>query len=93
MKKRNILTALAGLVLGFGGAVQLNATAPAPVRTVITVNADKEAPPKQRIKQTREIGLDGTGGLDFPFYDRGRSPKEYGQYLQATRRQKWNKKK
>ena len=73
-------------------AVQNNASAKTESVTIKTQQQDKQTPvetpaPKQRITANH------LGGLDFSPAGSGVSPKYYGQYLQRTGRQKWNKRK
>ncbi len=42
------------------------------------------------VRQGKPTALNPTGGMT-EFLAVGRSPKEYGQWLQHNRRQKWNK--
>jgi len=88
MKKR--IGMLAAAALAFGGLAQAT-----PVSSIDkqgnTITQKVNQPEQKRVRQSRELPPDGMGGIDFPFYDRGRSPKEYGQWLQATDRQKWTK--
>lgn len=90
---RSAATALALAVAGLTQAApapleKANNNGPTPVNQ--SSRQEKQTPVKP-VRQNREILPDGLGGLDFGYYDRGHSPKEYGQYLQATHKQKWSK--
>lgn len=89
MKKTNIL--LAGLAMMAGGLQ----AAPSANVTVnngnnIEVNA-KQSRERKVIKQEKEIDFDGIGGINHIQWNAGTPPKQYGQWLQSNRRQKWNK--
>lgn len=89
---RNKIGALAVAAMSMAGATQ----AAIPVQQndkQQTVQQAKDVNNQRKVIQSKEIKVDPmTGGLDFGFYDRGRSPKEYGQFLQSRGLQKWNKK-
>lgn len=89
MKKSRI-----GLIgaLAFAGAVQAAPTINTQDKTNVVIQEKVPDQNNRRVRQNRELPPDGMGGISFPFYDTGRSPKEYGQWLQATGRQKWVKK-
>ena len=88
MKK--VLTAAAVAIASLAQTNDVNANVQTQQKQIVQ---DKQGN-KKEVAQTREIKVDPlTGGLYSGFYDRGRSPKEYGQWLQSTGRQKWNKKK
>jgi hypothetical protein len=57
-----------------------------------TVQNEKALPPKQ-IKQESAIKFNNLGGIEYTPFDGGTPPKYYGQWLQRTGRQKWNKRK
>lgn len=93
-KLKNTAVAIAAML---GASTQ--ATMPA-----TSVNADKSAQQTEQTQQkqtTRQIASkpvsrivpNGYGGVDIDFGSYSRSPKEYGQYLQAIGKQKWNRKK
>jgi len=88
MKKRRL--GMAALALLAGGLGQMTPTALNAKTVEITQQAKQELP-KQTRETRRQILPDGFGGLDFPPVDHGRSPKEYGQWLQYNRKQKWSK--
>ena len=46
----------------------------------------------QTVRQGRPTALNPTGGYT-EYFENSRSPKEYGQWLQANRKQKWVKSK
>lgn len=90
--KKSKVSILAAAALALGGIAQAAPTGAVDKQSntiVQKVNQSEQG----RVRQSRELRLDGTGGIDFPFYDRGRSPKEYGQWLQANGLQKWSKRK
>lgn len=96
MKKRTIglgRLALATAMLFAGGAQAapeiINANAPVEQQAP---TQQKQELPKQTAENRKQILPDGTGGLMFQHPDHGISPKDYGQYLQSTGRQKWSKK-
>lgn len=92
MSKSKLKTAaiLAASLMGIGGAVQM---APVQAATPIEISQNtKQELPKPTRETRRQILPNGFGGVDIPFIDHGLSPKEYGQYLQATGKQKWIKK-
>jgi hypothetical protein len=84
---------LAGMALAMGGVAQ--SAVPVQQDNKNSQHVQTKAVNNQRkVVQSREIKVDPmTGGLDFNFYDLGRSPKEYGQYLMSRGLQKWNKRK
>jgi len=81
--KRKTMSLAAIAALALGGAAQ---AMPSQIQS-------KQTLPKQQRSNQREILPDGTGGVVFPWVDYGRSPKEYGQWLQYNRKQKWSKSK
>lgn len=91
MKKSMAVLIGAGALFA-GGAAQAATPLVTVQKTGIEIN-QKQTNQEQKGKQTREIAPDMFGGLRFDYFDRGRSPKEYGMWLQATGRQKWNKRK
>jgi len=88
MKKRRL--GMAALALLAGGLGQMTPTA-LNAKTIEVTQQAKQELPKQTRETRRQILPDGFGGLDFPLIDHGRSPKEYGQWLQAKGKQKWSK--
>lgn len=77
-----VFAAIAGITQDVGPVQNVNNTQ----------TQEKQLPESINSVQTREIKRNDFGGLDFS-YDRGLSPKEFGQYLQQNGLQKWNKKK
>jgi hypothetical protein len=45
------------------------------------------------VRQGRKTALNPTGGFEPIFFNSGMSPKQYGQWLQQTGRQKWQRSK
>ena len=88
MKKRKF--GMAALALLAGGLGQMTPSA-LNAKTVEAVQQSKQELPKPTRETRRQILPNGSGGVDIPFIDHGRSPKEYGQWLQANRKQKWCK--
>lgn len=88
MKQIGGMLAMAALAMG-GTAQTAQVTESAGSSTVITTKATEE---KKQVRQTRAVIPNPFGGLDFGYYDRGLSPKEFGMWLQSTGRQKWSKK-
>ena len=86
--KRTKLGLLALVALMSGGTAQAMPTTVNPAAT--QAKQTLKTPTRE---SKREILPDGMGGLLFPYIDHGTSPKEYGQWLQKTGRQIWNKKK
>jgi hypothetical protein len=90
--KRKTMSLAAIAALAFGGASQAMPTQIQSNQKIIEIQSKQTLPKQQRSNQ-REILPDGTGGVVFPWVDYGRSPKEYGQWLQYNRKQKWSKSK
>ena len=91
MKKRNLpMALLASIALAGGGVI---APQQITAKTTIQANNEKQTPQKDVVKQ--RLVVNDYGGLDYnPLYQTSsRSPKEYGQWLQASGRQKWSKSK
>jgi hypothetical protein len=90
MKKNRIgLMALAALMTGgISQAAPITVESPVPV-----TQQAKQTLPKRTRENRREILPDGIGGIRIPYIDHGTSPKEYGQWLQGTGKQKWIKSK
>lgn len=95
MKKTGTLgkMATALLVIGAGvlGSVSPtsvtanNATQQPPVITVTPKRKEREVKPVSQMIEIKTIG-----GVPLEYYDfGGTSPKQYGEYLQRTGRQKW----
>ena len=93
MKKNwRTLAAIAALLAGgVSQAAPVNITSQQNIRSVNTQS--KQELPKHTRETKRQILPNGFGGIDIPFVDFGRSPKEYGQYLQRTGKQVWVKSK
>lgn len=90
MMKRSRVGVMAMAALMMGG---LSQAAPVEVKDInATSQQSKQELPKQTRETRRQILPDGTGGVYMPMLDHGRSPKEYGIYLQYNRKQKWSKK-
>ncbi|MFD2921979.1 hypothetical protein ACFS6H_19825 [Terrimonas rubra] len=85
-------SALIGAATMLGGATQ--ATVPVnqtPAAQQISIQAKQDN--KRTVTERKQsIVPNGLGGIDILPINYGRSPKEYGQLLQQTGRQKWNKK-
>ena len=81
---------LASIALAGGGVI---APQQITAKTTIQANNEKQTPQKDVVKQ--RLVVNDYGGLDYnPLYQTSsRSPKEYGQWLQASGRQKWSKSK
>ena len=91
---RKQLGLMAGIALSMAGVAQAAPTTFAPTENKQTVTPQaKDTNNRRKVVQSRALEVNPyTGGLDnMLFYDRGRSPKEYGQYLQSKGLQKWNK--
>lgn len=90
--RKSIAKALSVLgLLGCGGTGQ--AIAQIVNAPVMSHESTKNTPSKPNQVNQREILPDGVGGIQNSFWDFGTSPKEYGQFLQSTGRQKWTKSK
>jgi hypothetical protein len=90
--KRKTMSLAAIAALAFGGATQALPTQFQSNEKTIEIQSKQNLPKHQRTNR-REILPDGTGGIVIPWIDNGRSQKEYGQWLQYNRKQKWDKSK
>lgn len=90
--KKQALAALAilGATMGMGATPQV-----VPQQNQNQQQRTNEALEKTpvTVRQGRATALNPTGSMPVYFDDKSMSPKEYGQMLQRTGRQKWNKKK
>lgn len=88
--KKQALAALAilGATMGMGATPQV---VPHQNQNQQRTNEAVEKTPTT-VRQGRATALNPTGGM-IEWLREGRSPKEYGQWLQQTRRQKWVKSK
>lgn len=92
-RKFSSLAALAVLMAG-GSTQAVQPIQSAQTEKTTTVQAPaKVVSERKTIVNNREILPDGSGGLIMPNYYFARTPKEYGQWLQANGRQKWTKSK
>lgn len=89
--KKGLKVLMGAAALLAGGISQAATPTTQTAKTAIEIN-QKQTVEHKKVKQSREVAPDMQGGLRFDYYDRGRSPKEYGMYLQSTGRQKWDKK-
>jgi len=90
MKKKS-LAALAMMTASLGMASVPNvSTVQTGQSKTIRVNDAVEKIP-QTVRQGKPTALNPSGGGSFTYIDAGLSPKEYGQFLQRTGRQKWIK--
>jgi hypothetical protein len=88
MKNKNILVASMAMLAGVLQAKPSNNLSLK--NNIITVSA-KQIKEKKVTKQEKEIKFNGFGGINQTFWDGGRPPKQYGQWLQERKKQKWNK--
>jgi hypothetical protein len=88
MKKTSLAAvAILGATLGMGATP---ASVPQVQQQQQRTNEAVEKTPTT-VRQGKPTALNPTGGYTEYVFS-GRPPKEYGQYLQAMRLQKWNKK-
>jgi hypothetical protein len=85
------IKALALAALSLASVTDATVTAQ-PTEQKQTVQNEKSLPVKQ-LRQSRSIPFNNIGGLEYAPFDGGTPPKYYGQWLQRTGRQKWNKRK